>query len=69
MQIDTKRLFQLIRNMPVFEAPHKTERAGKYFEFLVGIGTDYTAKITMEAKAYELLQKMGKQEEEKNARK
>jgi len=49
-------LAQLIAGEKLFPAPTKTERpADSAYEFLIGIGKDHTARITMEKEAYEVL--------------
>ena len=48
-------LANLVKGMDLSDAPVKTMRHGKHYEFLIGIGNDHTAFITMDKEAYEAL--------------
>lgn len=49
------RLREVVTGMDKVDAPVKTVRHGKHYEFLIGIGKDHTAFITMDDEAYEAL--------------
>jgi hypothetical protein len=49
------QLKNLIENMALSTAPIKTLRAGKHYEFVIGIGNDEVAFITMTKEAYDAL--------------
>jgi len=51
-----KKLYEIIKGEELFPAPIKTTRpADSAYEFLIAIGKDHTAVITMEKEAYEIL--------------
>ncbi|MDA3807405.1 MAG: hypothetical protein PF440_05745 [Thiomicrorhabdus sp.] len=52
---DTDLLHKLIAKQKKFEAPHLTRRAGTHYEFLIGIGDNHSAYITLIDDAYEAL--------------
>jgi len=47
------KLYELIKGLKVVPAPVKTERFGTHYEFVIGIGNDETASITMTKEAFE----------------
>lgn len=49
------KLKELIAGDKLFPAPKRSEFVGEHYQFLVGIGDDETATITMTKEAYELL--------------
>lgn len=55
-----KQLADLLLNLNKYKAPTKLERYGKHCEFVISIGTNETATITMSEKAYEELIKENK---------
>ena len=50
-----KQLKDLIRGHDLVEAPTKTERFGKHYEFIIGIGNDETATIILSDDALKAL--------------
>ena len=55
----TKHLKEIIKDDTPFPAPRKTTRNGEHYEFLVGLGDDETAVITMTKDGYEWLRGEG----------
>ena len=61
IEIDATRVIKqallkmIVESEKPFEAPRKTERQGLHYEFLVGIGKDETAVLTMTKEAHEEL--------------
>ena len=53
-----KRLKDLIINEDMQEAPSKTERYTKHYEWTIAIGKDEVATITMSEEAFEELKKL-----------
>ena len=50
-------LKNLIKDEKLFVAPRKTERQGIHYEFIIAIGKDESARITMTKEAYDCLMK------------
>ena len=48
-------LAAIVSHHKVWEAPVKTERYGEWCEFIIGIGNDHTASITMDKDSYDML--------------
>jgi len=55
---DWQLLYDLTKNQKPFPAPKETVRYIPHYEFLIAIGNDYTAHITMDKEAYEELLRM-----------
>ena len=50
-----KKLKDLLIELTPFTAPMKREYVGEYVEFVIGIGKDETATVTMSKEAFEKL--------------
>ena len=48
----------LIADIKPQQAPVKTERFGEHYEFIIGIGKDETASVTMTKEAFDALKMM-----------
>jgi len=57
MEAKEKLLYGLIKDKQPLEAPKKTVRYRKHYEFIIGIGKDYIANVTMTAEAFKELDK------------
>lgn len=55
---DASKLHDLIKDMPDFPAAKMTRRVGEHYEYLVGIGNDHTAIITVCAEGRAELERM-----------
>lgn len=53
-----KILNELIDGEPVADAPSVTKREGRHIEFVIGIGKDHSALVTLEYDSYRELKRM-----------
>lgn len=49
------KLLELIKDIPASDAPFRVEFVSPHFEFLIPIGRDHTASITMDSDSYNAL--------------
>jgi len=53
-----KQLKDFLKDLTPFTTPIKREYVGEHIEFIIGIGNDETATITMSKEAFETLKDM-----------
>lgn len=52
IKTNTKALKYLIDANKMAPAPYKTQRQGKHYEVIIGIGNDHIATLTLDEDAY-----------------
>jgi len=56
MDNEDKVLFTVIRDHPLRNAPKRTKRFGEWYQWIIGIGNDEVAYVTMTKEAFEALE-------------